>query len=109
MFMPDQDEINPTHDHVIEFINFKTATILERKKLNVSEVVKSWEDDYLLLYRRETAASNSSSFQTENIICKKAFYMKILWEKGLLDLSEAFMGEIMNCFEWYETKLILYK
>lgn len=97
MFMPEQTETNPSHDHVIEFINFKTAKVLERKKLNAHSFVKSWEDDYLLLYRRENVVSNASPFQTENIICKKAFYMKILWEKGFMDLSENFMGEVMNC------------
>lgn len=64
MFMPDPDEPNPNYDHVLELINFKSGAVLERRKITVNEVVKSWEDDYLLLYRKETIPSNNSSFQT---------------------------------------------
>lgn len=33
--------------------------------------------------------------------------MKILCEKGMADFSETFMGEIMNCLEWYQYRLYL--
>jgi hypothetical protein len=81
---------------VIELIDFRKASVLQRRKVGANEIVKSWEDDYILLYRRETVPTTNSPFQTENIISKSAFYMKMMWAKGLTDFPSDFLGEIIK-------------
>jgi hypothetical protein len=93
MFMPDPEDKNAAEsEEVLELIQFSSEKLLERRKTTVNEIVRSWEDDYILLYRRETTPNNTSPFQTENIISKRGFYMKMIGELGLSDFPVDFMG-----------------
>lgn len=98
MFMPDPEESpQQNYTEAIELVSLQSGNVLEHRKCHINEIVKSWEDDYLLMYRKQTVPVLESLFMTENIICKQAFYMKMMVEKGFGDLSQDFMAEVMGC------------
>lgn len=99
MFMPSPDDLEPDHNAVVELISLSQGKVQDRKKLKTYNVVKSYEDDYLLHFRGETVPTCSTGFRTDHIICKKAHYMKMLHEKGFSDLSGELGGLIMRQLE----------
>lgn len=51
MFMPDPQDPDPSYTTVIELVSLADGVIQDSKKCNVHQVVKSFEDDYLLHFK----------------------------------------------------------
>ena len=96
MFMPDPQDQDPDYSSIIELVSLETGVVQDCKKCNVHQIVKSFEDDYLLHYRPENSPSDISVFRTDHIINKKAHYMKMMEMKGLKDVSSELAGLIIK-------------